>query len=57
MPLSAVIASLGPMPLTRDQFLEQRLVAGGEEAEQRERVLANVGVDVQRTSAPCFGQR
>ena len=38
----------GPMPLTRDQPLEQIVLERGREPEQRERILAHVRVDAQR---------
>ena len=48
MPDSTAIASFGPMPLMRDQPLEQLLLERGEKSVQLQRVLAHVRVDAQR---------
>ena len=44
MPERMPMASLGPDAGDRDQALEEGLLGGGQEAEERERVLADVGV-------------
>ena len=51
MPERIARASLGPTPETADQPLEEGLLGRGQEAEERERVLAHVGVDEQRDLA------
>jgi hypothetical protein len=40
-----------------DQFLEQRFVGGRNETEEHQRVLADVGVDVQADLSANFGER
>ena len=48
MPERMAIASFGPDARDRDEPLEERLLGGGQEAEERERVLAHVRVGEQR---------
>ncbi len=47
MPLSTVIASLGPMPEMVSSFSKSRFSFGSAKPEQGDLVLAHVGVDVQ----------
>ena len=56
MPDRTASASLGPMPLIANQPLEHLLLEGPGEAEQRQRVLADVRVDAQHHLAAGSGR-
>ena len=48
MPESTASATLGPMPLIADQPFEERLLERRREAEELQRILADVRVDAKR---------
>ena len=55
-PERILTASVGPMPLTADQLFEQRLFVLRQEAVERQRILAHVGVDAQPHLRAGVGQ-
>ena len=57
MPERMLSASFGPTPATAIRRSKSACSAARQEAEERERVLAHVGVDEQLTSAPGLAER
>ena len=52
-----MIASFGPMPLTVISFSNSALSLGGKKSEQRQHVLANMGMNVELHGLILFRQR
>ena len=56
-PLRVVIAKLRADAADGNQLLEQRFVAGIDEAEQQERVFTDMGMNVEFYRLALFGER